>query len=177
VLRTVECEAAVFGCRAVEAHPTEKGGLPDPSCLIAAPGADHLFGRIPRERWGVIADLDPAEVAQQFEAADLALPGVILRASGAIEHDYVSAAEQLGADPNFCLAVEDSPAGIEAALNIGMKVIAVAGGADPQGLSAADMVIPSLLSLHVVGLHPVLVLEVDALPEFGTFNPGQIKRR
>jgi len=177
VLRTVECEAAVFGCRAVEAHPTQRGGLPDPSCLLAAPGADHLFSRIPRERWGVIATADVSEATKQFEAADLALPGVLLTMSDDIEKDYVTAAEQLGADPNFCLAVEDSAEGIEAALRIGMKVIAVANNVSAIELSAADMVIPSLLSLHVVGLHPVLVLEVDALPDYGTFNPGTIKRR
>jgi beta-phosphoglucomutase-like phosphatase (HAD superfamily) len=167
----------VFGCRAVEAHPTEKGGAPDPSCLLAAPGADHLFARIPRERWGVITAVDVAEATKQFEMAELALPGVFLASTGEIAKDYVTAAERLGADPNFCLAVEDSPEGIEAALQIGMKVIAVANELTPIELSGADMVIPSLLSLHVVGLHPVLVLEVDALPDYGTFNPGQIKRR
>jgi len=177
VLRTVECEAAVFGCRTIEAHPTAKGGEPDPDCLLAVPGADHLLQRIPAERWGVISPIDVATSQQHFASAEIPLPGVIIEASGNTAGDYTEAAARLGADPTFCLAVEDSPEGVDAALEIGMKVIGVATVHPADDLANADMVIPSLHSLHVVGLRPVLVLEVDALPDVGTFSPGQHKRR
>ena len=39
---------------------------------------------------------------------------------------FLAAAERLGAAPAECVAVEDSPAGVEAALAAGMRVVAVA---------------------------------------------------
>ena len=177
MLRTIECEAAVFGCATVAPQPTEKGGPPDPSCLLAVPGAAHLLSRLPPERWGALA-LDSVDATlAHLEAAELPRPGIIVGPSGTRGEDYAAAAAGLGADPSFCLAIEETPEGIAAALGIDMKVIALTTQHTPHELAGADMVIPSLLSLNVVGLHPVLILEVDALPEFGTFIPGQYKRR
>lgn len=177
MLRTIECEAAVFGCCTVEAHPTEKGGAPDPDCLLAVPGADHLIGRLPPERWGALAGTTIEDAKARLDAASLPHPGTIIAPSGSRADDYAQAAASLGADPMFCLAIEDSADGVDAALKVGMKVIGVATSVAASELVAADMVIPSLLSLHVVGLHPVLVLEVDALPDHGTFIPGANNRR
>lgn len=177
MLRTVECEAAVFGCRTIEAHPTTKGGEPDPDCLLAVPGADHLLQRIPSARWAVISSTTVAISQQHFASAQIPLPGVIIEATDNPGHDYAEAATRLGADATFCLAVEDSPAGVTAALKLGMKVIGVATTHPPEELAGADLVIPSLHSLHVVGLRPVLVLEVDALPDIGSFSPGQHQSR
>ena len=177
MLRTVECEAVVFGCRTIEAHPTAKGGEPDPDCLLAVPGADHLLQGIPAQRWGVISPTGVAVAEHHFASAGIPRPGAIIEASADTPGDYAEAATRLGADPTFCLAVEDSPAGIDAALEIGMKVIGVATVHRAEELALADMVIPSLHSLHVVGFRPVLVLEVDALPDIGTFSPGQHQRR
>ena len=161
----------------MEAHPTEKGGAPDPDCILAVPGADHLLDRIPPERWGVIVAGAVDEAATALKSAALPTPGTIVPKSHSLVDDYTIAAANLGADPMFCLAIEDSATGIAAALEAGLKVIAVATKHTPEDLAAADMVIPSLYSLHVVGLHPVLVLEVDALPDVGTFVPGANKRR
>lgn len=177
MLRTVECEAAVFGCATVEAQPTQKGGAPDPDCLLPAPGADHLLSRIPTERWGVIVAATLDQATSHLKSAELPLPGSVVSSPEVKPDDYVRAAEELGADPLFCLAIEDHPRGVDAALTAGLKVIGVATNHPASELGAADMVIPSLYSLHVVGLHPVLVLEVDALPDIGTFIPGQTNRR
>lgn len=177
MLRTIECEAAVFGCATVAPQPTEKGGPPDPSCLLAVPGAAHLLSRLPAERWGALAPESVDATKAHLDAAELPQPGIIVAPSGMRSEDYAAAAAGLGADPTFCLAIEETPEGIDAALGVDMKVIALTTTHPPTALSAADMVIPSLLSLNVVGLHPVLILEVDALPEYGTFIPGQYKRR
>jgi beta-phosphoglucomutase-like phosphatase (HAD superfamily) len=175
VLRTVECEAAVFACRAVEAHPTAKGEAPDPSCLLPAPGARHLFDRLPSERWAVVTMGTVEETTELFTAAALPVPEVIVPITDGAPSAHQLAAERLGADPLFCIAIEDRAAGVDAASQAGMKVIGVATEVRPDELVAATMVIPSLLSLHVVGIRPVLVLEVDALPDIGTTgsNPGK----
>ena len=78
--------------------------------------------------------------------------------------DLVSATELLGADPMFsvvvagCLATLDAAAACE-------SVIAVAAAAEPERLRSADHVVPSLSSVRVLGHHPVVVLEVDTIPE------------
>jgi phosphoglycolate phosphatase-like HAD superfamily hydrolase len=178
MLRTIECEAVIFGCRTVEAHPTNKGGAVDPDLLLPAPGIDHVLRRLPPDRWAVLSPIDAASTGDRFALADLPSPQLVVPTSPDRVGDHHRAAERLGADPPFCLALTDQPDGVTAALQAGMKVIGVATSCAPDDLAAADMVIPSLLSLHVVGLHPVLVLEVDAMPGFGTFTPGpQNKRR
>ncbi len=58
---------------------------------------------------------------------------------------YRVAAERLNAPPDRCLAFEDAPAGVEAALAAGMSVIAVPDpGMDPGQFSAANEVLTSL---------------------------------
>jgi HAD superfamily hydrolase (TIGR01509 family) len=56
---------------------------------------------------------------------------------------YVAAAEAIGADPQACVALEDSETGVAAAKAAGMTVIGVPSfpGID---LDAADLVVPSL---------------------------------
>ncbi len=177
MLRTIECEAAVFGCRTVEAHPTNKGGAPDPDLLLPAPGIDHLLRLLPPERWAVVSPYDQRSACDRFGLADLPEPGIVVQTTDDRATDYHRAAAALGADPMFCLALEDHADGVASALQAGLKVIGVATSCDAADLAAADMVIPSLLSLHVVGLHPVVVFEVDAMPTLGTFRPGTRSKR
>lgn len=172
MLRTLDCEAVLLGCRTVDLDGAAAG-----EC-VAAPGADHLLGRLPAERWGLVTAAPRDDALAHLVAAALPVPGLVASLeSGAPSAVYAATAEGLGADPFFCLALVDGPDHVEAALVAGMKVIAVATHHEPGDLGNADMVVPSLRSLHVVGTHPVLVLEVDALPGVGTFNPGRFGRR
>ena len=58
---------------------------------------------------------------------------------------FLEAAARLGLEPSQCLAVEDSPAGVEAAVAAGMEVVAVARGRyDPDLLSGALVVVDRL---------------------------------
>jgi HAD superfamily hydrolase (TIGR01509 family) len=63
---------------------------------------------------------------------------------------FLAAAERLGADPDRCVAFEDSPNGVAAAHAAGMVVVAVPGpltiGLD---FAVADLVVPSLLDVDV----------------------------
>jgi HAD superfamily hydrolase (TIGR01509 family) len=64
---------------------------------------------------------------------------------------YLEAAAQLGADPDACVALEDSETGVAAARAAGMTVIGVPSfpGID---LGAAQLVVPSLTDPRVWGL-------------------------
>ena len=58
---------------------------------------------------------------------------------------YLAAARLLGIDPADCLAVEDTPAGIEAAKAAGMRVMAVERGRYPRAeLEGADQIVEHL---------------------------------
>jgi beta-phosphoglucomutase-like phosphatase (HAD superfamily) len=67
---------------------------------------------------------------------------------------YLEAAARLGIEPGMALAVEDSPAGTQAALAAGMPVVVVPDLIAP----------PDDLAAHVVGVFPSL----DALRETAT---------
>jgi beta-phosphoglucomutase-like phosphatase (HAD superfamily) len=172
VLRTVECEAVVFDC-ALVVPPSAPGQQPTP-----APGIEHLLARLPGERSALVGEAPADGQRQACREAELVAPDVVVSSAGAPAGPapLTDAAAQLGVDPAACLAVADTPAGVTAAIAAGMKVIAVAGAGDATALAGADLVVPTLHSLRPVGVHPLLVLEVDALPDLGTFRSDRTRR-
>jgi len=58
---------------------------------------------------------------------------------------FLRCAEQLGVEPEKCLVFEDAQAGIEAARNGGMQVIAIGS---PENLSLADRYIPGFEKMN-----------------------------
>jgi len=55
---------------------------------------------------------------------------------------FLSAAKALGVSPQHCIVFEDAEAGIEAAINAGMRTVGIG---NPQILSRADFVVPNLI--------------------------------
>jgi beta-phosphoglucomutase len=66
---------------------------------------------------------------------------------------YKMAIRQLAAtrplQPDKCVAIEDAPAGIEAALAAGMKVLAVTTSYPPESLTGAHKVVASLVDVNI----------------------------
>jgi beta-phosphoglucomutase family hydrolase len=62
---------------------------------------------------------------------------------------FLTAAEQIGIDPSFCVVFEDAFVGIEAAHRGGMKVVAVATTNRIETLRAADLAVHRLDELSV----------------------------
>jgi beta-phosphoglucomutase len=58
--------------------------------------------------------------------------------------------------PARCVAVEDSPAGIQAAQTAGLKVLAVANSYPPDRLQSAQRVVSSLAEVTLAGLESLL---------------------
>jgi 2-haloalkanoic acid dehalogenase type II len=57
---------------------------------------------------------------------------------------FLAAAERLGVAPEDCVAVEDSPSGVEAALAAGLRVVAVARDPSHRAALACDIVVDEL---------------------------------
>ncbi len=60
---------------------------------------------------------------------------------------FLQAAERVGVQPERCVVVEDSLAGVEAARAAGMRVIAIAGTFERAALTAADHVVDDLAAV------------------------------
>lgn len=57
---------------------------------------------------------------------------------------FLLSAHQLGVTPSQCVALEDSPTGVQAAKAAGIPVVAIASTHDRPSLSAADIVVTAL---------------------------------
>ena len=57
---------------------------------------------------------------------------------------YLKSAASLGVDPGACVALEDTPRGIEAALGAGIAVVGIAQTVSPDRLGGASLVVPRL---------------------------------
>jgi HAD superfamily hydrolase (TIGR01509 family) len=63
---------------------------------------------------------------------------------------YLLSAERLGVLPECCVAIEDSPAGVEAARRAGMKTVAVTNSVARERLAAADAVIEKIVDVWLL---------------------------
>jgi HAD superfamily hydrolase (TIGR01509 family) len=73
---------------------------------------------------------------------------------------YLRAAQRLGVPPAACVAIEDAPAGVEAAKRAGMRCIAVTNSVAREQLQRADLIVDSL----ECDLSPVLPLTISMRP-------------
>jgi sugar-phosphatase len=118
-------------------------------------GALELIEQLPGDRWAIVtsARLEPA--LRHLRMAGLPTPAVLITAELTPRGKpdpagYRLAAERLGVATARCLAIEDSPAGVEAALGAGMFAAAVTNTHAASELAQARLVIPSLTALDVV---------------------------
>ena len=62
---------------------------------------------------------------------------------------YLKAAEKLGFSPELCLVFEDSLAGIQAAINAGIKVIGVTTTNPPENMQNTNLVIKDFTEINM----------------------------
>jgi sugar-phosphatase len=134
---------------AVEAFDALLDG-PAAAHVVAMPGAVDLTRSLEGRPWAIVSSTQRRHVTAMLATAGIPGPPVLICGDD-IERGkpdpqgYLLAAERLGAPPGSCTVVEDAPAGIEAARAAGMASIAVATTHEPEELSAADQVFPTLL--------------------------------
>ncbi len=127
---------------------TETGGI------FPVPGAVDLLRRIPPGRWAIVTSGSTAVATLRMRIGGIPLPSVFITAADVREgkpspEGYQSAAARLGFTAEDCIVIEDTPAGILAGKNAGMRVIAVQGTFGPGPLSAADHIVHALSALMV----------------------------
>lgn len=69
---------------------------------------------------------------------------------------YLHAAEKLGVDPEYCIAIEDSAHGVAAAKQAGMYCIGINTAKSPEQLAKADVIFDAYQHIDVTKLRTVL---------------------
>ena len=115
---------------AAEVQRVEGAEVADAASVSAFPEAAALLPSLPPEAWAVVTSGTHALVTSRLAAAGLPLPSVLVTAEDVAAgkpdpEGYLEAARRLGRPPADCLVIEDAPAGVEAALAAGMRVVAL----------------------------------------------------
>jgi sugar-phosphatase len=154
--RTVETIAMLAPELDAEAEATliESIAADDTDGVIAFPGALRLLESLPRERWAIATSGTRRIAANRIAHVGFPVPAVFVTADDVARgkpapDPYLLAARLLGVDPSRCVVVEDAPAGVEAGLAAGAKVVAVASTLAAELLTRADVVVPRLADLDV----------------------------
>ncbi|HLJ08573.1 MAG TPA: HAD-IA family hydrolase [Acidimicrobiia bacterium] len=117
--------------------------------VMAMPGAAALTAALDGRPWAIVSSSQRRHVAAALRGAGIADPPVLICgddiAVGKPDPScFLLAAERLGVDPSGCVVIEDAPSGLAAARAAGMASVAVATTHDPDSLTGADRVFPSL---------------------------------
>jgi sugar-phosphatase len=131
--------------------------------VVALPGARDLLPRLASDRWAAVTSGSRALMAARLGAAGLPVPQVLVAAED-VRHGkpdpegYLKAAAELGRDIRECLVIEDAPAGVEAALAAGARVLGVATSHSAADLDGADFVVADLASCTMTSSSDGVVL-------------------
>ena len=128
------------------------------SAIAPLPGALRLLDALPAGSWAVATSGRRQGALARLRRAGLPVPEVLVSAEEVTAgkpspEAYLLAAHRLGALPDAALVVEDAPAGIEAALSAGIRVLALTTtyGADRL---ATDLHAPTLAAVHLGRIDP-----------------------
>lgn len=126
--------------------------LTDLDGVVALPGAAAILGRLPADRWAAVTSGDRNLMEKRLAAAGLPVPEVLIAAEDVAvgkpdPEGYAKAAVELGAVPQRCLVLEDTPAGVLAGIAMGAQVVAVTTTFEPDMLRAATVVVEDLRAL------------------------------
>lgn len=138
-----------------EAAHFEAGEATDTEGLVEIDGAVSLTQALPEGSWAVATSGTRDTAMTRLTHMGLPVPAVLVTADDVKRgkpdpEAYLLAAERLGAAPERCVVIEDSPAGIEAALAAGMRVVAIATTHAQEELESADALAMRLSDIKVL---------------------------
>jgi mannitol-1-/sugar-/sorbitol-6-phosphatase len=132
---------------AAEVDRVEGAEIADASDVTAFAGAAGAIASLPPTAWAVVTSGTRGLATARLAAAGLPLPAVLVTADDVAAgkpdpEGYLEAARRLGVPPADCLVIEDAPAGVQAALAAGMRVVALPTTHTAEELAAATLVAP-----------------------------------
>ena len=122
--------------------------------LVATAGALDLLRQLPAGRWAIVTSGSRPVATLRLRTAGLPVPEVFVtgeevRRGKPDPEPYLTAATRMTLSPSDCLVIEDAPAGVEAGVAAGMKVLAVATTHPLAQLGAAHVRVTGLDRLQV----------------------------
>jgi len=149
-----------------EERELTRRSIEDLAGVTAMPGVQELLAAIPSGSWTIVTSAGDALARARLAAAGVPAPAKMITAELVEQgkpdpQGYLLGSALLDTPPEQCVVIEDAPAGIAAAKNAGMQVIAVASTHTPANLAGADIVIPALAGIQVLPPaepeHPILL--------------------
>lgn len=156
-----------------EAAKIEANEIRDLEGLVPMPGARKLLSSLDGIPWGIVTSGSYLLATSRLKKVGLPIPRVLVSADE-VDHGkpdpqgYWLAAEKLGVSPGGCVAFEDSPTGVGAALTAGMRVILVGSNTPTE---PADRIIASIEDYYGLSIRCDAQEIVIRLP-----RPGRMKK-
>jgi sugar-phosphatase len=127
---------------AAEALALDLGQAEDSADVVALPGAAEVLRVFGPDSVAVVTSCIAELAEARLRAAGLEPPAVLvtsdrLRRGKPDPEGYLVAARELGAAPAACVVLEDSPGGVRAGVDAGMRVVGVLTTHAPADLAAA----------------------------------------
>ena len=138
-------ELGLSGDLGAEVEHLEGYEIADAASVHAFPAAAALLPELPPGSWAVVTSGTRALATSRLAAAGLPLPAVLVTADDVAAgkpdpEGYLEAAQRLGRAPAECVVLEDAPAGVQAALAAGMRVVGLTTTHAAAELRAATLV-------------------------------------
>lgn len=116
--------------------------------------AAQLLKSLPTDRWGIVTSGTTPIALPRIQRPGLPMPKMLVTANDVTHgkphpEPYLLGAKRLGFKPADCIVVEDSPAGIDAALAAGMRCVGVVTTHRETAVSHATAVIPNISYLTI----------------------------
>jgi len=143
----------------------------DTEGVVAIDGASQLLNGLPRYLWAIVTSGSYELASARLGRAGLPVPSTLVTADDVRQgkpapEPYLVGAKRLGIAVERCVAIEDAPAGIEAARAAGMRVIGIATTHSREELleSGCEVVIDQLPALRIAegeGAGHRLVMQIE----------------
>jgi len=150
---------------ATENKIVEEMEIEDRAGVTALPGAMEMLYGLPPNRYTIVTSATRALASARLGYAGLPVPARMVTADDVMEgkpspEPYRKGAALLGFAAGECIVFEDTPAGITAGCNAGMRVIALATTYPKQALEAATAIVASLAGVKTEVHKDSLVLRL-----------------
>jgi sugar-phosphatase len=155
-VRTVETMRLVAPYLDVEkeAERFTAGEIADTDGVVVIEGVPELLAALPKDAWAVVTSGSAELAAARLDRAGLPIPSALVTADDVQQgkpapDPSLQGAARLGLPVESCVAVEDSPVGIQAARAAGMRVIGVATTHPREELFRSTVVVDRLSALSI----------------------------